>query len=153
MRAGAKILFFLYFLLNASTQWELAKYLLNKRNCVCPVFKRLFMPILMLAAHFFPQIASSAAASNMSDWFVELGYSMSLVFIGRLCCKMMLVDHLLWPTTGANGKEIICQCRRPRRRGFSSWVRKIPWRRIWQPTPVFLLGEPHRPRSLAGYSP
>ena len=33
---------FLHFILNASTQWELTKYLLNKWNCVCPVFKRHF---------------------------------------------------------------------------------------------------------------
>ena len=33
------------------------------------------------------------------------------------------------------------------------WVRKIPWRRKWQPTPVFLLGKSHGERSLAGYSP
>ena len=33
------------------------------------------------------------------------------------------------------------------------WVWKIPWRRAWQPTPVFLSGEPHGQRSLAGYSP
>ena len=33
------------------------------------------------------------------------------------------------------------------------WVRKIPLRREWQPTPVFLPGEPHGQRSLAGYSP
>ena len=32
-------------------------------------------------------------------------------------------------------------------------VGKIPWRRKWQPTPVFLLGESHGQRSLAGYSP
>ena len=32
------------------------------------------------------------------------------------------------------------------------WVRKIPWRRKWQPTPVFLPGKSHRQRSLAGYS-
>ena len=32
-------------------------------------------------------------------------------------------------------------------------VRKIPWRRAWQPTPVFLLGESHGQRSLAGCSP
>ena len=32
-------------------------------------------------------------------------------------------------------------------------VRKIPWRRAWQPTPVFLPGESHGQRSLAGYSP
>ena len=33
------------------------------------------------------------------------------------------------------------------------WVRKIPWRREWQPTPVFLLGESHGQRRLVGYSP
>ena len=34
-----------------------------------------------------------------------------------------------------------------------SLVGKIPWRRAWQPTPVFLPGESHRQRSLARYSP
>ena len=33
------------------------------------------------------------------------------------------------------------------------WVGKIPWRREWQPTPVFLPGEFHGKRSLVGYSP
>ena len=33
------------------------------------------------------------------------------------------------------------------------WVGKIPWRRKWQPTLVFLPGEPHGQRSLVGYSP
>ena len=37
--------------------------------------------------------------------------------------------------------------------GFDSWVGKMPWRRAWQPTPVFLLENPHGQRSLAGYSP
>ena len=36
--------------------------------------------------------------------------------------------------------------------GFDPWVRKIPWRRKWQPTPVFLPGECHGQRSLASYS-
>ena len=39
------------------------------------------------------------------------------------------------------------------RLGFSPWVRKIPWRRAWHPTPAFLPGEFHGQRSLAGYSP
>jgi len=39
------------------------------------------------------------------------------------------------------------------RRGFDPWVRKIPWNRKWEPTPVFLPGESHGQRSLAGYSP
>ena len=33
------------------------------------------------------------------------------------------------------------------------WVRKIPWRRKWQPTPVFLPGKSYGQRCLAGYSP
>ena len=37
------------------------------------------------------------------------------------------------------------------RPGFDSWVRKIPLRKEWQPTPVFLPGKSHGPRSLAGY--
>ena len=39
------------------------------------------------------------------------------------------------------------------RHGFDPWVGKIPWRRKWQPTPVFLPGVSHSPRSLVGYSP
>ena len=37
--------------------------------------------------------------------------------------------------------------------GFHPRVGKIPWRRKWQPTPVFLPGESHGQRSLEGYSP
>ena len=54
---------------------------------------------------------------------------------------------------GASGKEPTCQCRKHKRHGFDPWVRKIPWRRAWQPTPVFLPGESHGQRNLAGYSP
>jgi len=53
---------------------------------------------------------------------------------------------------GANDKEPICQCRRHRRPGFSPWIGKIPWRRTWQPTPVFLPGKSRGPRSLVGCS-
>ena len=37
--------------------------------------------------------------------------------------------------------------------GFNPWVGKIPWRRAWQPTAVFLPEESHGQRSMAGYSP
>ena len=50
-------------------------------------------------------------------------------------------------------KESACQCRRCNRGGFYPWVGKIPWRRAWQPTPVFFAGKSHGQRSLAGYSP
>ena len=52
----------------------------------------------------------------------------------------MLIFLPWWP----NGKKIHLQCRRP---GFNPWVGKTPWRRAWQPTPVFLPGKSHGQRS------
>ena len=54
---------------------------------------------------------------------------------------------------GTSAKEPTCQCRRCKRWGFDPWVRKSPWWRIWQPTPLFLPGKSHQQRSLAGYNP
>ena len=39
------------------------------------------------------------------------------------------------------------------RRNFDPWIGKFPWRRAWQPTPIFLPGESHGLKSLAGYNP
>ena len=50
-------------------------------------------------------------------------------------------------------KKSACQCRRCRTGGFDPWVGKIPWRRKWQPTLVFLPEKSHGQRSLEGYSP
>ena len=47
------------------------------------------------------------------------------------------------------GKESTCQSWRRR---FDPWVGKIPWRRVWQTTPVFLPGELHGQRRMAGCS-
>ena len=63
------------------------------------------------------------------------------------------VDKMQGFPGGASGKESACQCRRCRRLGFDPQGRKFPWKRVWQPTPVFLPGESHGQRSLAGYSP
>ena len=54
---------------------------------------------------------------------------------------------------GALGKGSACNARDAGRRGFDPWVRKIPWKRAWQPTPVFLSKKFHGQRSLEGYSP
>ena len=51
---------------------------------------------------------------------------------------------------GSDGKKICLQSRTP---GFDPWVGKIPWRREWQPSPVFLTGKFHGQRSLACYNP
>ena len=52
---------------------------------------------------------------------------------------------------GGGGGGVMC--RAGRRCGFDPWVGKIPWRRTWQPTPVFLPEKLHGQRSLVGYSP
>ena len=50
----------------------------------------------------------------------------------------------------AQRKELSCQCRRCR---FDPWVRKILWRRKWQPAPVFLPGKSHGQRNMVGHRP
>ena len=44
----------------------------------------------------------------------------------------------------ANAEDMRCE--------FDPWVRKVPWRRVWQPIPILLPGESHGQRSLVGYS-
>ena len=55
-----------------------------------------------------------------------------------------------WLPRWLGGKEAACQCRTL---GFHPWIRKMPWRRKWQSTPVFLPKKSRGQRSLAGYSP
>ena len=66
------------------------------------------------------------------------------MFSSKWCLCHWLASHHSLVT------QKVMQHRRPR---FDSWVGKIPWRREWLPIPVFLPGEFHRQRSLAGYSP
>ena len=49
-----------------------------------------------------------------------------------------------------SGRELACQRKRCE---FDSWVRKIPWRKKWQPIPVFLPGKSHGQTCLEGYNP
>ena len=68
-----------------------------------------------------------------------------------MCVQLFLVSNIeMGLPWWLSGKEPACQCRR---RGFGPWVGKIPWRKKWQPTPVFLPEKSHGQRSLVGYSP
>ena len=79
--------------------------------------------------HLFPYLA----ISDMVNMFMNV--------CARVC------EGLPW---WLRWLRIYLQFRRP---GFDPWVRKIPWRREWQPTLVLLPGESHGQRSLLGYSP
>ena len=84
-------------------------------------------------------------ASKMEQWVILNDQVMALKPLQEL-----------WNRAGydaSSGKESACRCRRRHRHGFDPWVRKTPWGRAQQPTPVFLPGESHGQRSLAGYSP
>ena len=64
-------------------------------------------------------------------------------------CGRPLGNKVEKKARSTGGKEYACNAG-PR---FHPWVGKIPWRREWQPTPVFLPGETHGQRNLAGCSP
>ena len=72
-------------------------------------------------------------------------------------CSWHHIANSHWLSTYFMGfpgdKEPTCQFRRHKRHGFDPWVRKIPWRRAWWSTSVFLSGESHGQRSLVCYSP
>ena len=63
---------------------------------------------------------------------------------------MYIYMNIMGFPDGISGKEPACQCRRHKQHGFNPWVGKIPWRRKWQPTPVFLPGKFHGQRNLEG---
>ena len=54
---------------------------------------------------------------------------------------------------GANGKEPACPCKRHKRQELDPWVGKIPWRKAWEPTLVFLPGNFDGQRNLVAYGP
>ena len=85
-------------------------------------------------------VISSTAMTIHAQFFLKTYVFIS--FLSGICRGVGFLG-------GASGKEPTCQCWRCR---FNPWVRKIPWRRAWQPTPVFLPGKSHGQRSLAGYS-
>ena len=65
------------------------------------------------------------------------------LIITALKCWYWFQGHPRW----LSSQESSCQCRSQ----IWSWARKMPCRRKWQPTPVFLPGKSHEQRSLTGY--
>ena len=83
--------------------------------------------------------------------------SKELYWSGPIILFYDLAFHISWM-----GLTELCGCQvaqwwrihLPNRKwAFSPWTGKMPWRRAWQPSPVFLPAESHGQRRLAGYSP
>ena len=71
----------------------------------------------------------------------------------RHICTCVCTHRHAFKYLGFPGGSAVKNHQQGRRCRFDPWVGKNPWRRKWQPTPVFLPGESHGQRSLAGYSP
>ena len=80
-------------------------------------------------------------------WAAVYGVAQSRTRLTQLSSSSSIV--ILGFSGGASGKEPTCQSRRHKRCGFSPWIGKIPWRRAWQSTPVFMPGESQGQRSLS----
>ena len=89
---------------------------------------------------------SSIILSEVSQKYKEKHHMLSLT------CSYLQISTPGLPKW-CSGEESTCQCKRWKRCGFDPWVGKIPWRRKWKPTPVFLPGKSDGQRSLAGYIP
>ena len=78
----------------------------------------------------------------------------TLMYLSHL--TQLLQEILFWAWSGFghrhSGLSSQVSLFHKQRYVFDSQVRKIPWRRTWQPTPVFLSGESYGQRSLVGYS-
>ena len=81
------------------------------------------------------------------------GYQFKFTYIPRENQLKVGKYRVLWLPRWLSGKRCAHWCRRCKRCQCNPWVRKLPWRRKWQPTPVFFLGKFHEQRSLVGYSP
>ena len=87
----------------------------------------------------------SVALGNSSEYCITKDVELINIWI-RVWSKIGLPWWL-------SCKELTCLEGRHGRHKFNPWVRKIPWRRKWQPIPLFLPGKSHGWRRLVGYSP
>ena len=76
---------------------------------------------------------------------IEVFYSLSFieitlfyVYLWFICMCILMYTYVLSFPGGTSGKEPTCKCKRRKSYVLDPWVRKIPWRRAWQPAPVFL---------------
>ena len=113
-----------------------------------PRFEIPSFPLIILY-HHYPSGSSISQRTSKARFNI----SSSLIFwlIYWLVRWFWILKMNCFPG-GASGKEPTHQWRR-HKTGFYSWVGKIPWRRSWQPTSIFLPGEYYGQRSLVDYSP
>ena len=99
--------------------------------------KQVWMSLCVLCRVERPDVVSPPCWGSLS-MDTSARCTVSLSMRGFSIHRYGICWHPGWLPWWLSGKGSACQCRRRRRRGFSPWVWKIPWRRKWQPTLVFL---------------
>ena len=117
------------------------------------ITKLIVLDIYFSVIHFLVKIFSDSTMLTKSNWFHAFIYNLFCIFpalslVIFLCIAFSITflilnekvgwDFLLSNLLHSLSQVAQCQCRRCKRCGFDPWVRKIPWRRKWQPIPVFL---------------
>ena len=145
-------LWYIFFLWVCVTRWTIFVMHLNNSRRTVPINglnKDIDKPWW---AHLMPE--STKKGRLLAEYVRTLAaFTRSRLWDGEQSVGDLLGNVSVAFPGGASGKEPACQCRGPQKHRFDPWVGKIPWRRAWRPIPVFLLGESHGQRSLAGYSP
>ena len=98
---------------------------------------------LALLQGIFPTQGSNPALPNCRCILCQLSYQGSLP--STIKSLIFVLASLV--------AQIVKNLPATRKTWVDPWVEKIPWRREWQPTPIFLPGESHGQRSLVGYRP
>ena len=102
---------------------------------------------------WIPLLSTLTYHNTLNQLYFNIKLNVFLVIVFTLFFPQIYISYCIllphWLPRWLRGKESTCQCSRHR---FSLWAGKIPWRRAWWSTSVFLPGEPHGQRSLAGYS-
>ena len=89
---------------------------------------------------------SSCPQANCSKYYQLFLQNIDSQILAHIRVPSRTVSH----TLGFPGGSVVKNAPAMQELRFDPWVEKIPWRRKWQPTPVFLPGESHGQRSLAG---
>ena len=130
---------------NSSSQWNVClQFLIWESDSRAPQLRRISPePMGRTSGH----VRWCTSSAQPSAWRVMGDLEMLEWMIERWLWQNQewFPDALVVKNVPASAGDMRC--------GFDPWVRKIPWKRAWQPTPVFLPGKPHGQRSLAGYSP
>ena len=113
--------------------------------------KHLFVCLLTIYISSLEKFCSNLLSILKFGLFVFCSCRSSLYILAFFFISLFYLHYGLFGIPRwLSGKESACRCRG---RGFNLWVGKIPWRRKWQPTPVFFDRKSCGQRTLVGYSP